>query len=414
MASRPSEGRRPDWDALKTFAGPRRLTLVVEGLPTAAEDRNEEVKGPETSAPGSGARRLPAQDRPDAATSWSSATASGSPRSAARAARRPRSSPRWSIRSSAASPGPSRCAGARERCAGCARCKRILAPVRRRGGAVRDRRHRTAATSPRATASWARGQPFTVKDFADYRAKLETRLRRAGRRPSASSAFWTAPRPPAPPRGLELVDDDGLLDEVAGLAEWPTPILGDMDPQFLDLPPEVIRTSMQVHQKYFAVRDPAKAGKLGPALPRRRQHRGHRRRQGDRRRQRRVLSARLNDARFFWDEDRKVGFDAWLDEAEGRHLPRQARHHGRARRAHRGAGARDRASGRRRRRSGRAGRAPVQGRPGHAAWSASSPNCRASWAATTPAGRPARRRRRRHPRPLQAAGPGRRRSRPRR
>ena len=59
-------------------------------------------------------------------------------------------------------------------------------------------------------------------------------------------------------RGLALVDDDGLLDEVAGLAEWPTPILGDMDPQFLALPPEVVRLSMKVHQKYFAVRDPAK------------------------------------------------------------------------------------------------------------------------------------------------------------
>src|SRR5437660_957268 len=64
-------------------------------------------------------------------------------------------------------------------------------------------------------------------------------------------------------RNLELVEDEGLLDEVAGLAEWPTPILGDMDPAFLDLPPEVIRTSMRTHQKYFAVRDPA-TGKLAP------------------------------------------------------------------------------------------------------------------------------------------------------
>src|ERR1700749_1095345 len=62
-------------------------------------------------------------------------------------------------------------------------------------------------------------------------------------------------------RNLELVEDEGLLDEVAGLAEWPTPILGDMDPAFLDLPPEVIRTSMRTHQKYFAVRD-ARTDKL--------------------------------------------------------------------------------------------------------------------------------------------------------
>jgi len=103
---------------------------------------------------------------------------------------------------------------------------------------------------------------------------------------------------------------------VAGLAEWPTPILGDMDPQFLDLPPEVVRLSMKVHQKYFAVRDPAKHGLAphfvvvanveatdgGKALA-----------AGNSR----VLSARLNDARFFWDEDRKVGFDVWLEKLKG-------------------------------------------------------------------------------------------------
>ena len=50
-------------------------------------------------------------------------------------------------------------------------------------------------------------------------------------------------------KGLTLVEDPGLLEEVAGLAEWPTPILGDMDPTFLTLPPEVIRTSMRTHQK---------------------------------------------------------------------------------------------------------------------------------------------------------------------
>jgi glycyl-tRNA synthetase beta chain len=117
-------------------------------------------------------------------------------------------------------------------------------------------------------------------------------------------------------RNLELVEDPGLLDEVSGLAEWPTPILGDMDPAFLDLPPEVIRTSMRTHQKYFAVRDPG-TGKLaahfvtvanieatdgGAAIA-----------AGNAR----VLSARLNDARFFWDEDRKVTLESRLDKLKG-------------------------------------------------------------------------------------------------
>ena len=117
-------------------------------------------------------------------------------------------------------------------------------------------------------------------------------------------------------RNLELVEDDGLLDEVAGLSEWPTPILGDMDPAFLDLPPEVIRTSMRTHQKYFAVRDPA-SGRLAPhfltvanieAIDG-----GAAIAAGNAR----VLSARLNDARFFWDEDRKVGLQDRLDKLKG-------------------------------------------------------------------------------------------------
>ena len=117
-------------------------------------------------------------------------------------------------------------------------------------------------------------------------------------------------------RNLELVEDEGLLDEVAGLSEWPTPILGDMDPAFLDLPPEVIRTSMRTHQKYFAVRDPA-TGRLAPhfvtvanieAIDG-----GAAIAAGNAR----VLSARLNDARFFWDEDRKQTLESRLDKLKG-------------------------------------------------------------------------------------------------
>ncbi|MDO9222120.1 MAG: glycine--tRNA ligase subunit beta, partial [Caulobacter sp.] len=117
-------------------------------------------------------------------------------------------------------------------------------------------------------------------------------------------------------RGLELVEDEGLLEEVAGLAEWPTPILGDMDPAFLDLPPEVIRTSMRTHQKYFAIRKPGEAGLApnflvvanieapdgGKAIA-----------AGNAR----VLSSRLSDARFFWSEDVKAGFEPWLKKLNG-------------------------------------------------------------------------------------------------
>jgi glycyl-tRNA synthetase beta chain len=117
-------------------------------------------------------------------------------------------------------------------------------------------------------------------------------------------------------RNLELVEDEGLLDEVSGLSEWPTPILGDMDPAFLDLPPEVIRTSMRTHQKYFAVRDPA-TGKLAPhfltvanieAIDG-----GAAIAAGNAR----VLSARLNDARFFWEQDKAVTLESRLEKLKG-------------------------------------------------------------------------------------------------
>jgi glycyl-tRNA synthetase beta chain len=117
-------------------------------------------------------------------------------------------------------------------------------------------------------------------------------------------------------RNLELVEDQGLLDEVSGLAEWPTPILGDMDPAFLDLPPEVIRTSMRTHQKYFAVRDPS-TGKLAPHFVTvaniEATDGGAAIAAGNAR----VLSARLNDARFFWDEDRKVSLESRLEKLKG-------------------------------------------------------------------------------------------------
>ena len=103
-------------------------------------------------------------------------------------------------------------------------------------------------------------------------------------------------------KGLELVEDIGLLEEVAGLVEWPVVLLGDMDPDFLMLPGEVIRLSMRTHQKYFAVRDPKKGG-LAPhfivVANIEAKDGGKAIAAGNAR----VLSARLNDAQFFWKVD---------------------------------------------------------------------------------------------------------------
>ena len=150
--------------------------------------------------------------------------------------------------------------------------------------------------------------PFAIQDLKTYRDRLEgeghVRLDRADRR----TAIAEAARGVCSQRGLELVDDPGLLDEVTGLAEWPQVILGDMDPAFLDLPEEVIRLSMRTHQKYFAVRHP-ETGRLVPhfvvVANLEAADGGAQIAAGNAR----VLSARLNDARFFWDNDLATPLD---------------------------------------------------------------------------------------------------------
>ena len=52
-----------------------------------------------------------------------------------------------------------------------------------------------------------------------------------------------------------MIEDEGLLAEVAGLVEWPVTLMGEIDAAFRDLPPEVLRTSMKEHQKFFSVAD---------------------------------------------------------------------------------------------------------------------------------------------------------------
>lgn len=151
--------------------------------------------------------------------------------------------------------------------------------------------------------------PYTITGLADYTKQLSgkghvalTRDERRDKIDADAKAICAA-------QGLELVEDKGLLEEVVGLAEWPVVILGDMDPAFLELPSEVIQLSMRTHQKYFAVRDP-KSGALAPnfvvvanidaadggkAIA-----------AGNRK----VLSARLEDGRFFWENDKKTGLEA--------------------------------------------------------------------------------------------------------
>ncbi|NNC72259.1 MAG: glycine--tRNA ligase subunit beta [Sphingomonadaceae bacterium] len=104
--------------------------------------------------------------------------------------------------------------------------------------------------------------------------------------------------------GLERVQDTALVEENAGLTEWPVPLLGAFDPLFLDVAPEAIMLAMRSHQKYFAVKD--KAGALSPHFICVANLEAADGGAGVVAGNEKVLAARLSDARFFWEQDQKV------------------------------------------------------------------------------------------------------------
>ncbi len=144
---------------------------------------------------------------------------------------------------------------------------------------------------------------FEVRGFADYKKKLKAAkviLDPAERRAViAKQAARKATR-----AKLAVRDDPALLDEVTGLVEWPVVLMGRIEDQFMDLPPEVLTTSMRAHQKYLALTDEsgALANRFLVVANMETADKGKAIAAGNER----VLRARLADARFFWDQDRKI------------------------------------------------------------------------------------------------------------
>jgi glycyl-tRNA synthetase beta chain len=301
------------WERLEAFAGPRRLALVADGLPAAQADRVEERKGPRANAPepaiqgflrSTGLSREQLEERDGVLFAQIART--GRPTSeivaemvdaVVRGFPWPKSMT-WGSGS-----------------------LRWVRPLRRIvclfDGQVVPFAIDGIESGPltRGHRFMGPSEPFSVKDFDDYRRKLDEAFvvldakdRKARIQERIEALTVEA--------GLEVVPDEGLLDEVTGLAEWPVPVLGQMDPAFLDLPPEVIRTSMRTHQKYFAVRDP-RAGGLAPRFVAvaniEAKDGGAAMAKG----YARVLTARLDDARFFWDEDRKIQLEHRLEKLKG-------------------------------------------------------------------------------------------------
>ena len=145
--------------------------------------------------------------------------------------------------------------------------------------------------------------PITIGGADDYVEKLrachvivDQAEREAIVRDGAAQAASAA--------GLELVADEGLVVENAGLTEWPVPLLGRFDAAFLDVPPEVIQLTARVNQKYFVCQDAH--GTLANAFVCTANIDAHDGGKAVVAGNEKVLSARLSDAKFFWDLDRKT------------------------------------------------------------------------------------------------------------
>ncbi|CAN1537913.1 GlyS Glycyl-tRNA synthetase, beta subunit [Paracoccaceae bacterium] len=154
---------------------------------------------------------------------------------------------------------------------------------------------------------------FTVSGFDDYAVKLK-RAHVVLDTAEREAAIWQGAQNLAFANGMEVVADPGLLAEVAGLVEWPVPLMGRIAEAFLGLPPEVLQTSMKEHQKFFSVRN-LQTGRIegfvtvanieapdgGQVILKGNQ---------------KVLAARLSDAKFFWENDLRVakaGMDEWVE-----------------------------------------------------------------------------------------------------
>lgn len=157
---------------------------------------------------------------------------------------------------------------------------------------------------------------FSVSSFDDYARKLKAAHVVLDAQERADS-IWNDATNQAFANGYEVVEDAGLLAEVAGLVEWPVVLMGKIDEEFLGLPPEVLQLSMKEHQKFFSVRNP-KTGRIEGFITvanRTTADNGATILAGNQK----VLSARLADAKFFWENDLRIAksdMNVWVKSLE--------------------------------------------------------------------------------------------------
>ena len=295
----------------RAFATPRRLALVIDGLPASRPDVSEERRGPRVGAPdqaiqgflkGAGLASLDQAEKRDTGKGefWfavinkkggpTAAVLPGVIEAAMKALPWPKSM-RW---------GSSTMQWVRP-------LQGIVALFD--GKTLSGEIDPGGGMAPVKFGDTTRGHRFLstgeikVAGFDDYVAKLKAAhvvLDPAERKKTIVDGAQRLAREAQ----VALKDDEGLLEEVAGLVEWPVALLGTIDPQFMDVPAEVLVVSMKTHQRYFATTktDGSLANRFVVVANNQAKDGGKTIVDGNER----VLRSRLSDAKFFWDQDRKV------------------------------------------------------------------------------------------------------------
>ncbi len=291
--------------ALVTYATPRRLTLIARDLPLETAAVSEEVKGPKTSAPPqalegflrkTGLTREQLVDR--GGTLFAVTEKPGRATAAVLAEAIPaivRAFP-WpkSMRWGDASASTESLRWVRPLQGIVALLGEEIVPFEIAG-----------IESGAATLGHRFHQPYqiTIGGAHDYVEKLRA-CHVIVDHDERATLIRDHAREAAMQAGLELIDDEGLVAENAGLTEWPIPLLGQFDPAFLDVPPEVIQLTARVNQKYFVCR--SADGTLANAFVCTANIAAHDGGAKIVEGNRKVLAARLSDAKFFYDTDLKV------------------------------------------------------------------------------------------------------------
>jgi len=294
-----------EFNEIKTFATPRRLTTVVEGLPARSPDIREERKGPRIDAPDAAIKGFlkstglasadQAERRDDKKGAYYVALLERPGRATAEVIAEimlelvksfpwPKSM-RWGI-------GRLRWVRPLQSIICLLDGKVVPFEVDGIRSGKETRGHRFMAH-----------EPFKVRRFKDYEEKLrDAKVILDG--DERARIILEGARKVAAKDGLTLLEDEALLAENRGLTEWPVVLLGSFDEEFLSVPPEVLATSMKAHQKCFSLRkkDGAIANRFIVVANLEASDKGKAIAAGNER----VVRARLADAKFFFEQDRKV------------------------------------------------------------------------------------------------------------